>query len=265
MKKKLLISAFLFASIASMNAQLSENFEGTTFPPEGWNLESTNTNFTWELYADGPLEGAQSVQVEYDEALVDQDETLISPEFTVPSAGQLSFMASFSYYWAIDPNDNYDFTVSISTDGGTTWTEIWDETQSPYTVAEDSFTPFTAEVSLSDYSGQSAILAFNYSGVDGAQFVLDDINVSSLASIKELDVDAFSVFPNPASNMINISAKNIGINTLALTDINGRTVKAVNFEGISEAKLNISDLSAGVYMLTITSDNGTLTKKIIKN
>ncbi|WP_407934909.1 T9SS type A sorting domain-containing protein, partial [Flavobacterium lindanitolerans] len=33
----------------------------------------------------------------------------------------------------------------------------------------------------------------------------------------------------------------------------------------SSAQVNISDLSAGVYMMNINSDQGSVTKKIIKN
>lgn len=266
MKKQLLLGALLIGSLFTANAQLSEDFEGATFPSEGWTLESTNTAFTWQLTTESAINGNQSIEVQFDEDLVPQQELLISPSFTVPTNGVLTFMASFSYFWAIDPNDNYDFIVYVSTDDGANWTEIWDETQSPYTVAEDSFTPFEAEVSLASYEGQDVVLGFEYSGVDGAQFVLDDIMVAEGAlSTKDHLASKFAIYPNPTKDVVNISnAGNILVSNIAVVDLNGRTVKTVQFDGTTEAQINISELSSGVYMMNVTSDKGTITKKIVK-
>jgi hypothetical protein len=76
----------------------------------------------------------------------------------------------------------------------------------------------------------------------------------------------FSVYPNPSNNVVNISNDVNGIlNGVTITDINGRTVKSVQFNNVATAQVNISDLSAGMYMMNIASDQGNVTKKIIKN
>lgn len=72
----------------------------------------------------------------------------------------------------------------------------------------------------------------------------------------------FSVSPNPATDVININKiKNAAITAAQITDINGRIVKTVNGE---VAQINIADLTAGVYMLKITTAQGSGTTKIIK-
>lgn len=71
-----------------------------------------------------------------------------------------------------------------------------------------------------------------------------------------------SVFPNPSNGVINI-ANVEGLKNASIADINGRTVKTVNFAGTNQ--INISDLANGVYMMTINSDKGSVTKKIVKN
>jgi hypothetical protein len=78
------------------------------------------------------------------------------------------------------------------------------------------------------------------------------------------EYENIAVYPNPATNVVNISSKNNGINSVVMTDVNGRTVKNVNVASATEAQINISDLAAGVYMMKITSNEGTTTKKIIK-
>jgi hypothetical protein len=48
------------------------------------------------------------------------------------------------------------------------------------------------------------------------------------------------------------------------TDVNGRIVKNVKFDGVSETQISVSELSSGIYMMKIVSDKGTTTKKVIK-
>jgi hypothetical protein len=74
----------------------------------------------------------------------------------------------------------------------------------------------------------------------------------------------FSVFPNPTKDIVNVSNTSASINSIEVTDLNGRVVKTVNAIEASNAQVNISDLSSGVYMMKIVSDQGTTTKKVIK-
>ena len=74
-----------------------------------------------------------------------------------------------------------------------------------------------------------------------------------------------SVYPNPASNSINVSNEHAAITKITMADLNGRTVKQFELDKVSNAQLNISDLSSGMYMMTIKSTEGETVKKIIKN
>ena len=73
----------------------------------------------------------------------------------------------------------------------------------------------------------------------------------------------FAVYPNPATDVINISNVNgLEITKSTITDINGRIVKAINS---AVSTINVGDLSAGVYFLNVTTTTGNGTTKIIKN
>lgn len=94
------------------------------------------------------------------------------------------------------------------------------------------------------------------------------INVtgSSTASVNDFLASKLSVFPNPANDMVTISnGENILINGVEIVDVNGRTVKLSKYEGVTEAKINISDLSSGLYLMNVSSDKGSVIKKIVKN
>ncbi len=170
MKKITLLFLFLTGSIMSSFGQLSEDFE--TWPPTGWTIETTNTAFTWEATSPGIT--GQSARVPYDFL---QDESLISPVFTVPNGTpSLDFQLQMSYFWSVTPNNNYDFLVSISTDGGTTYTQLWSENNLGVFV---SFNILNISIPLATYAGSTnAKLKFQYVGDDGADLILDNIDVA---------------------------------------------------------------------------------------
>jgi hypothetical protein len=97
--------------------------------------------------------------------------------------------------------------------------------------------------------------------------LLDKIRlVETVLSNDEFFSSKFSVSPNPANSVINIAnADNMLVNGVTVTDLNGRTVKNVSFEGVASAQVNVSDLASGMYILNVTSDKGTATKKFVKN
>lgn len=85
----------------------------------------------------------------------------------------------------------------------------------------------------------------------------------SVISPIEINPSNFTIYPNPATDIVTISSKGSALNYVVLTDINGRVVKQIN-DIETNSQINISDLSAGVYMMKISSSEGTTTKKLIK-
>nr|MBN2278304.1 choice-of-anchor J domain-containing protein [candidate division Zixibacteria bacterium] len=159
---------------------ISEGFEGGVVPPTSWSA-IVNNAFTWEIDASTSYEGTYNASCYYDENYTGtQDEWLISPAIDLSGATsdlKLEFAWYGSYYWAVDPYDNYDLEVWISTDGGTTFpTKLWDE---------DSYGLFTnwtwylSTVDLSAYVGESNVaIGFRYYGYDGAHFAIDAISLN---------------------------------------------------------------------------------------
>ncbi|WP_034057173.1 T9SS type A sorting domain-containing protein [Lacinutrix jangbogonensis] len=71
-----------------------------------------------------------------------------------------------------------------------------------------------------------------------------------------------NIYPNPTSDYINIKTPNtIQIKSIILIDMNGKVV--ISSQNQIE-KINISHLQQGVYLLQIHTDNGSLSKRIIK-
>jgi hypothetical protein len=96
--------------------------------------------------------------------------------------------------------------------------------------------------------------------------LVEAVNVESLLNVTQISkIVDFSVYPNPATNLVTVSsASDFSIKAIDMFDINGRIIKSIAIDNLSNVEVNISDLSTGVYMMKIASDQGTSTKKIIK-
>jgi hypothetical protein len=94
--------------------------------------------------------------------------------------------------------------------------------------------------------------------------------LSPTSGIKENigeNIFELSVYPNPSSQLLNVTfiKEKESSNTVKLVNLIGQTVyytKIAKNEGANEV-INISDLAKGVYMLIVTDNNNTVTKKII--
>jgi hypothetical protein len=177
------------ASIANYSdaVSLTEGFEGGVVPPTGWTLvqNSVPVNpYTWSIATYAPHSGVYNMHCEYDDTYSGtQDEWLISPTFDFSSdlSAQMSFWWNMSYYWSVDPYDNCDLNIRVSTDGGATWspTILWNEDAIGVFT---SWTWYQAIVDLSLYTGpgfNNVKIAFQYYGYDGAEISVDDIEIIS--------------------------------------------------------------------------------------
>jgi len=100
----------------------------------------------------------------------------------------------------------------------------------------------------------------------GSFAYLDNIYIGDEAGYVSVDSNimaSFSIYPNPTTDIINISNGVDAIENATITDLNGRVVKDVTF-GIDQSQINISDLAQGVYILNATSNGKTITEKIVK-
>jgi len=173
--KKITLLLALCLSFASYAQYLTEGFEGGATIPAGWTLTQTNANETWTIITTTGNTGANSAGVVYDDTLGAQDETLTSPVIDLSTATnpQVTFFVNMSYFWSIDPNNNYDAIVSVF--DGTTTTQIWEEADLGVFT---SFTWIEVTLDLTAYAGNSNVqLLFNYTGTDGASLNIDDILV----------------------------------------------------------------------------------------
>jgi hypothetical protein len=80
--------------------------------------------------------------------------------------------------------------------------------------------------------------------------------------VERYSSECFGVFPNPASQTIQIKGIDMLLNkaNYKLTDLNGKIIKQVKLE--SET-IDISELPKGIYMLSLNTGEGIITEKIV--
>ncbi|ESU29583.1 hypothetical protein FLJC2902T_00510 [Flavobacterium limnosediminis JC2902] len=104
------------------------------------------------------------------------------------------------------------------------------------------------------------------SGANSDIIGIDSFSVNRTMGTNDFFAENFSIFPNPASSVLNFSTKNSAqIEAIQILDLNGRIVKTNVLNGVSEAQVNVSELNSGVYFVDITSSEGKATTKFVKN
>jgi len=122
---------------------------------------------------------------------------------------------------------------------------------------------FTAPSTGVFYFGFQNVTAANAAGTHALG--IDNFTVTEVLATDSFVNNKFSVSPNPTTGLINVTNnEGINVNEITVTDLNGRVIKTSKFNNVSNISINISDLSAGIYMMNIKSEAGTATKKVVK-
>lgn len=120
-----------------------------------------------------------------------------------------------------------------------------------------------------DYIGQAVpTTETNIAGIvternDGDYFITarDASDITDFLSIDENTTATVSLFPNPANSIVTIQTTVVGEKQVQVYDLTGKMV----INTVVNATLDVSKLSAGMYILQTTQDNKVSTAKLIIN
>ncbi len=91
-----------------------------------------------------------------------------------------------------------------------------------------------------------------------ANFSCTVLGINEAAKLKDVTVS-----PNPAKSFVNLSGFE-KVLEVTIYDVSGKLVKTISDVNAKEAKLDISSLKAGNYVLNIKTETQTVAKKLIK-
>nr|WP_321221795.1 T9SS type A sorting domain-containing protein [uncultured Psychroserpens sp.] len=131
---------------------------------------------------------------------------------------------------------------------------------------EDSWITLNAD--LSSNVGCKAQLVIEFSSNSAAEELgLDAILFTAGMTLSNdtfaLD-NSISIFPNPSKGVFTIKNNGTSLETVQVSDINGRTISKIDMNGITtDTLIDLTGALSGVYFVTITSNNESVTKRLI--
>ena len=212
---------------------LTEDFEETTFPPEGWSVKSTVKDKTWYQ---GTEYGSKMAIVDGSKT-EQQNEWLISPAIDLSKqATKAGIVFDFytNYYWSVT-NHHHNLKVMASTDNGANWEQIWqlwDWNQ------KNEFGPWEktqAKVTIPEkfQNAESVKFAFVYEGKDSTSLWLDNIQVyvedpSQIHTITATAGEGGSIDPSGSVQISDGKSR-----TFTITPEEGHFIQDVQVDGTS--------------------------------
>jgi subtilisin family serine protease len=161
---------------------LTEDFEdGIMPPPGGWSTIDTHPLRNWTIvdvatYPDFVHSGSYAAWVNYDTPTA-SDEWLLTPiiDLTAVPDASLSFWALSNTIWCPSGGSGANMLLHVTNPTGTPIATVWDM------CSDESWPTFIyrlVTVNLAAYQGQQVKLAWQYVGIDGESFGLDDISLT---------------------------------------------------------------------------------------
>lgn len=267
MKTKLLFTAVLLY-IFSAQAQLTEIFEGDSFPPTGWttfvgtNGEGDDGYHNWTRYSNNTAMCRPDDSVTAD---LTSEDWLVSHQFIVDAA------TPFLSFTLTDFDGNNDkgsvYTIRVSTASQTTHADFTIE----QTYLETDLTAFDFAlhfVDLTSYIGQNIYVAFVLEQNNGDYMLVDDVNMvaNSSASLNDDFLNStVKLYPTVVKEYFTIENNSVvELTSISIIDLSGRVIFKENLNNLlSTKKINTSNISSGQYFIKINAGNTATIKRII--
>ncbi len=271
------------AQIEATATPFQEPFDANGFPPNvNWAIVNPDDNFTWEQKAPIGTGGVATLTGwvdNYSYNAPGEEDWLVTEIFDM--AGLDDAVLQFDLAKAQYSSTLFDaLRVDISTDCGATYTSIYfkddlDLSTIPNYSTVNDWEPSgpddwrIEEIDIDAYTGGSAIIRFvNINGYGNSTFI-DNININgAILNITDLGFDAISVSPNPADEVLNINLGSISSESIrtVITNNLGQTIAVYEdsiFNNGTQATIDVSQLSTGLYFVTFDNNNQSTTKKLV--
>jgi hypothetical protein len=121
-----------------------------------------------------------------------------------------------------------------------------------------------ANVQLGDTFEATASIFFDFN--EAIVTNTAETTIQNVAGIEKAFANAFVVYPNPASHIVNIQANDIAATAVDMKIVNvlGKTVMSNTLQMQGQTtSFDVSSLDKGVYFLTLESEGKSVTKKLV--
>ena len=187
--------------------------------------------------------------------------SVISPCFNLSTASG----PSLSFWYHLYGNTMGSLSVQVSTDGGGTWSsDVWSMSGNQGNAWNQ------ATVNLSAYAGQASV-QLRFTGTTGTSYTsdmaIDDVVLdagtsalveNTISSTNELaNNQSVRLYPNPTKDILTLETEGLAPGAMIkVFNLVGQSLDFVPVRTTSEKtyEINASDLTPGIYLLQIQSD-----------
>ncbi len=142
-----------------------------------------------------------------------------------------------------------EYVISIAKREGT---EL--ETTNIYLI--DNLLGMITNLTETDYSFKSN--KQTYEGRFTLQFEAEVLGV------QDVFASSVSFYPNPTESILNITSLTAGIDKVIIHDIAGRKISELAYSAKKNISMDLSQLDAAVYFVTVNTEGGAVTKRIVR-
>jgi hypothetical protein len=158
----------------------------------------------------------------------------------------------------------------ISADKGKNW-------QQGFSVKPNQL-PYTFSIRFAPPWGMGNVGTFNEVLTFKSTDAYAEVQLTGLSHLGINDnknENEISVYPNPTTGELTVCGERLAVNGIEVFDVYGRSIEIPRFakndvipngaqQNEESITMNISHLSAGIYMIAIYTENGVIHKKIVK-
>ncbi|MCO6500870.1 MAG: T9SS type A sorting domain-containing protein [Vicingus serpentipes] len=134
-----------------------------------------------------------------------------------------------------------------------------------YEIATVFATDFSTQADVTNGQNPTQWNFLKGVGFDQADFTRDTVNLCALANSiddnNNINDISISVYPNPTNGILDIQLSTNAFN-YTITDIVGNIIANDNVVG-GKTTIDLSNNALGVYLVTINTENGSTTKKVL--
>jgi len=156
-----------------------------------------------------------------------------------------------------DPNSSFSFVQPFDSGGLVCDFQSWLDFEQLYFdfFRDELASPFVYNITS---SGGDFLLVITSESGNSA------IYGDKILAVPNRELLNITLYPNPTDDLLNLSSSSNEILSVHIYTIEGRLVSSIKKEHQDISEINVSHLKSGVYFLTISTDIGQVTKKIIK-
>ena len=223
---------------------IQEGFEDGSMPPSGWtHISNQDSPYTWHIIdtsdTDVGVHSGDYAAAVKRYHVSGQDEKLVSPELDLIGYADITLE-----FWAASWTWNPGATVKVIIEGDSIYDEIWNMIQD-----EDWETVEYRNVTLdlSTYADETITICFQYIGIQGWHFGLDDILVyaGEAPELPELEIG-------------EITGGWAGFGNGGKVSVEIKNVAEAEAEDATDVEWSISVTGNGIIQKINESDNGTI-------